>query len=172
MRHGDTAQLAALVGAVGAVLVLLPARRIVLLTGLGLLGLAEVGLAYALVPADDRRLLTEAPGLALTATGLAAAALLAWLLVRRPALTPVVVLAAAPFRLPVELGDQRAFLLIPLYGVLAGAVLALAYRALRGETLPSPPLLLAVPAAAVTARAGLSLRWSSDQEIVSPSAPS
>src|SRR5919106_3142703 len=106
MRHGDTAQLAALVGAVGALLVLLPARRVVLLAGLALLALAEAGFAFALVPADDRSLLlTEARGLALVGSGAAAAVLLAWLLVRRPALTPVVVLAAAPFRLPVELGD-------------------------------------------------------------------
>jgi outer membrane protein assembly factor BamB len=163
MRHGDTAQLAAIVGAVGALLVLVPARRVALLGGLVLLALAEAGFALALVPADDRHLLlAEAPGLVLVAAAAVAAAALAWVLVRRPALTPVVILAAAPFRLPVELGDQRAFLLLPLYGVLAGAVLALAYRAARGDELPSPPPLLVVPAAAFTALAGISLLWSSD----------
>ena len=163
MRHGDTAQLAALVGAVGALLVLLPARRLALLSGLVLLGAAEAGFAYALVPEDDRRLLlTQASGLGLVAAGGIGAVALAWLLVRRPALAPVLLLAAAPFRVPVELGDQRAFLLLPLYGVLAGAALALAFRAIRGDELPASPAVLAVPAGAVVALSGVSLLWSSD----------
>ena len=51
MEHADTAQLAALGGALGAVLVLLAAgraARMLLLAGLALLALAELTLAWAL----------------------------------------------------------------------------------------------------------------------------
>ena len=34
---------------------------------------------------------------------------------RYPAVVPVAMLAAAPFRVPVQLGAEAAFLLLPLY---------------------------------------------------------
>ena len=67
--------------------------------------------------------------------GAAAAILGAVLLVRYPAAVPVVLLAAAPFRIPVRLGQEDAFLLLPLYLVVAAAALALAYRVVRGSVL-------------------------------------
>ena len=48
MEHADTAQLAALGGALGSVLVLLGRGRLPLLAGLALLGAAELGLVWAL----------------------------------------------------------------------------------------------------------------------------
>ena len=51
----------------------------------------------------------------------------------------------SPFRLPVELGEEEAFLLLPLYLVLAASALALAYRMLRGDRPTPPPFLLALP---------------------------
>ena len=48
MEHADTAQLAALGGALGSVLVLLVRGRLALLAGLVLLAAAELGLAWAL----------------------------------------------------------------------------------------------------------------------------
>ena len=48
MEHADTAQLAALGGALGSVLVLLGRGRLPLLAGLVVLGAAELGLAWAL----------------------------------------------------------------------------------------------------------------------------
>ena len=48
-------------------------------------------------------------------------------------IVPVALLAVAPFRVPVQLGSEEAFLLLPLYLAIAAAVLALAYRILRGE---------------------------------------
>jgi len=74
-----------------------------------------------------------------------------------------VLLAAAPFRLPVGLGDQDAFLLLPLYVVLAATAVALAYRMLRGEHPPAPPFLLALPIAAFVTFASISFLWTWDE---------
>ncbi len=43
---------------------------------------------------------------------------------RRPLLVPLAVIAAAPFRTPIHAGGQEANLLVPLYLVIAGGVLA------------------------------------------------
>ena len=163
MEHGDLAQLGALLGAVGAPLVLVPRRRSALLLGFLLLGAAEAALGLALVPLEDVGALVARP-LAVAALAVAALAVaaLAGALARFPALVPLAVLGAAPFRLPVDLGDERAFLLLPLYGVLAAAVLAAAYQSLRGAELAAPSLVVALPAAAVISLAGVSLLWSRD----------
>ena len=81
------------------------------------------------------------PAAALVLVGLAVRS--AWLhfFVRRPELRRWRSWPPRPFRLPVTLGHQDAFLLLPLYGVLAAAVLALAIRAWRGP-LPQLPLVL------------------------------
>ena len=47
MEHTDVAQIAALVGALGAVLTLVPRGRVFAIVGLALLGAATVGLAVA-----------------------------------------------------------------------------------------------------------------------------
>jgi hypothetical protein len=163
VEHTDAAQVFALVGAVGAVLVLLPRDRFAPLAGLALLGLGSAGLGRSLVGDDDVELLfTEPAGVALVAVGLAAAVLGAIPLVRYPAVVPVVLLAVAPFRIPIELGDEEAFLLLPLYLALASSVLALAYRTLRGARPPATPLVLALPVAAVASFMSLSYLWTWD----------
>lgn len=61
------------------------------------------------------------------ALGLLAVAAVAALTVffrRRPILLPLAVIAAVPFRVPVQAGGEEANLLIPLYLVIAGGVLA------------------------------------------------
>jgi hypothetical protein len=164
MAHETLAEIAALLGGSGAAALLLAARRALLVYGLLLVATAEALLALALVPASDLGRL-RAPGhlgiVALAAFGVLAVALL---LARFPALTPLAVLLAAPFRLPVDLGSQHAFLLLPLYGVLAAASLALLARALRGRPLLRIPRLVALPAAAYIAFAALSLLWARDPE--------
>jgi hypothetical protein len=165
MAHGDLAHLGAVLGAGGTVAVLAVAgRRRTLLAGFALLVAAEACLAVALVPAHDLRRLESAKILgalvvaALVVLGLAA------LLVRRPALTAPLLLVAAPFRVSVHLGSQHAFLLLPLYGVLAAAVLAFLARAIRSPgTRPRPlPRLLAAAIATFIALDALSLLWSKD----------
>ena len=163
MEHTDAAQIAALVGAVGAVLVLVTRGRFFVIVGMALLGAATVTLAIALVGTDDLELLVEPAALvALVAAGLAVCAG-AIPLVRYPEITPVVLLAAAPFRVPVELGEEEAFLLLPLYAVLASAVLALAVRMLRGEHPQATPFLLALPVAAFVTFASISFLWTWDE---------
>ena len=164
MEHTTLAQLASLVGALGAVLVLIPRGRFFVIVGLALLGSATVALAVSLVGTDDLGLLVEEP-LGLVAVGAAALAICvgAVPLVRHPAVTPVVLLAVAPFRVPVELGEEEAFLLVPLYVVLAATVLALAVRMLRGEHPPAVPFPLALPVAAFVTFASISFFWTWDE---------
>ena len=164
MEHTDAAQISALVGALGAVLTLVPRGRVFAIVGLALLGAATVGLAVSLVGRDDVKLLIEEPAaLAALAVGAVVVCLGAVPLVRYPGAAPVVLLAAAPFRLPVGLGDQDAFLLLPLYVVLAATAVALAVRMLRGEHPPAPPFLLALPIAAFVTFASISFLWTWDE---------
>jgi hypothetical protein len=165
MTHETLAEVAALVGAAGAALVILgPSRRLQLVAGLILLGAAEAMLIVALLPRDDLERLASAEGIAAIVVGAVAAGAGAWAFLRWPSVVPVALLLAAPFRIPVELGSQDAFLLLPLYVVLAAAGLALLYRTLRGEELATIPLWIAVPAAAFIAWASLSLLWALDPE--------
>ncbi|MGH3133565.1 MAG: O-antigen ligase family protein [Gaiellaceae bacterium] len=163
MQHTDAAQVAALVGALGAVLVVLPRGRALPLLGFALLGAGTAGLVRSLVGDDDLELLfTEPTGLALVGVGVAAAALGAIPLVRYPHAVPVVLLVAAPFRVPVELGSEEAFLLLPLYLALVASVLALAYRMVRGEHPASAPLVLTLPLSALVGFTAASYVWTWD----------
>jgi hypothetical protein len=161
MPHGDLAQLAAVVGAAGSVLVLLVRRRWLLLGGFAILTAAEAMLAVALIPRSDLERLGRPLLLAATILAATAVVVLAAALARRPTWTPVALLLAAPFRISVDLGEQHAFLLLPLYGVLAAAVLASCWRALTG-TPQRVTWTLAVPVAGFIALSGLSLLWSQD----------
>jgi O-antigen ligase len=158
-------QLAALGGAVGTALVLLARERIALLAGIAVLAGAEITLAFALVPEDDLERFVDGP-LRIGALVVLAAVIggLAAVLARYPAFWPVALLAAAPFRILLDIGSQRAFLLVPLYGVVAAAGLALAVRALRARQVAQVPLLLAVPVAAFIGLAAVSSLWSLDAD--------
>jgi O-antigen ligase len=158
-------ELAGVVGAAGAVLVLLAGRRVTLVAGFALIAAAEVLLAEL----DRLSPALVAAGLA----GLLVLAAAAALFVRYPALVIPALLLAAPFRLPFDFDrDHRFFFalaqggrlgrLVPLYVVLAAAVAAYLWRLLRGAGVAAIPRLLAVPAAAFFAFASLSLLWSRD----------
>jgi putative inorganic carbon (HCO3(-)) transporter len=163
MPHGDLAQVAAVVGAAATILVLLPRRRWLLLAGFGLVALAEAMLAVALIPSSDLERLKRPLVIAGLALIVLAGLGLAWVLARRPELTPILLLLAAPFRIPVDLGTQHAFLLLPLYGVLASAVVAFCWRAVRTQPRGVFPWL-SWPIAAFIGLSGLSLLWSRDIE--------
>lgn len=152
-----------MLGAVGCVLALTARGRLSLYAGLGLLAAAEAMLAVALVPGHDLAKLKtplHAVAIVLAVVGVVAVAAV---FVRYPSLVPLAVLVAAPFRLQVDLGSQQnKFLLLPLYGVLAAAALALVARIARaGPVRPLPPVL-AVPVAAFMAFDALSLLWAQD----------
>jgi O-antigen ligase len=174
MEHPDTAQLAAVGGALGSVVVLLARGRIALVAGLLLLVLAEAGLALSLGSGPLDRL-GSGTALGAVAVGLALVGAAAAVLARRPALVPVTVLLAAPFRPPLDFDSSNRFLvsiaedgrlgrLLPLYFVLAAAVAALGWRAVRGAELRPLPRTIAAPAAAFFAFACCSLVWADDVE--------
>ena len=162
MEGGAVAEVGALLGALGAALVLLPRGRLALLAGLVALAGAEAALGASIV-GDEARGLVESPArLALALAGALVLLAAAVLFARFPAVVPVALLVAAPFRIPVGVGEEGGFLLVPLYAVLASAALALAYRAVRREDLPVLPRALAVPVALFVALAAISLLWSQD----------
>jgi O-antigen ligase/polysaccharide polymerase Wzy-like membrane protein len=165
MDAASQIQLAAVAGAAGSALVLLARERVALLAGFVMLAVAEVGLGLALVSADDLESAFTGPLrlAALVVTGGALVAIAA-LLVRFPALVPVALLAVAPVRISVTVGSEEAFLLVPLYAVLAAACAALLARVLTGREVVVLPLPLSVPATLVVALAGVSALWSLDVE--------
>ena len=144
--EGDAAQLAALIGALGAALVLLAAGRVPLIAGFALLAGAEVALVLDLSGHTSR----VSPALAaLGVVSLVPMAVAAFVLVRYPFLVTPVVVAVAPFRPPLSFGSEHRFYvaaadpgelgrLLPLYVVLGAAALALAWRALRGPRSAGP----------------------------------
>jgi hypothetical protein len=174
MRHADSAQLAAVIAAVGAVATLLARGRLTLLAGLVLLVVAELTMTLA-IGAGGLDKLASAKGVAASLVGLAVMCAAASVLVKRPWLTPLAVLIAAPFRPPIKFDSSSAVLvtvardgalgrLLPLYFVLVAAVLALGWRALRGEQMREIGRTIMLPAAAFFAWAYLSLLWAKDLE--------
>jgi hypothetical protein len=163
--------LAALAGALGAAGVLLARERIALLGGLALLAVAE---ALLVLDGDSFDSVGSATALAGGAVGLAALGAAAAVLVRRPAWAPLAVLAAAPFRLPLSFDpagggfpiqiaeDGQLGRLLPLYFVLGAAIVALAWRVIRGERPRILPRAVAYPAAAFLAVCCLSLLWADE----------
>lgn len=163
MAHGDLAQLAAVVGGIGAAALLLARTRIELLIALAVALVGEAMLAVALIPGHDLKLfVTPASHLAALIAGLVVVGLASWAFVRWPTVVPIALLAAAPFRISTSVGTQTAYLLDPLYVVLAAALVALVVRTLHDDPGRPLPRLLAVPAATFVFLAGLSLLWTHD----------
>jgi hypothetical protein len=160
--HDALAHAAAVVGAFGACGLLLARERRLFLGGLAALVAAEAGLAYALVPDAPSLLTASATRFGAVAVGALFGLLLAAAFARYPAAAPVALLVVAPFRLSVGLGSQEAFLLLPLYVVLAATAAALGYRVVRGGEFPAVPYLIAGPTAALVALSGISLLWAKD----------
>ena len=113
MAHGNLAQIAALLGAGGVALVLLLPRRLAFFGGVALLAAAEGLFAVALAESTLRRLAGAPAGIALLIVAAIVTAGAAFAFTRFPAAVPVALLAAAPFRIPVEVADEKAFLLSP-----------------------------------------------------------
>lgn len=161
---------AAVLGALGATGLLLARSRILLLSGLGLLALATALLA-AEAPTGDVHVGAAAIGL--LAVGMLALALLAAAFLRFPVAVLPLLLLAAPLRLPLEADGANLVLgfagtgglgrLYPFYLVLAGAVLALVWRIVRGHRPQPLPRPIAIPLALLVALTSLSLLWSADR---------
>src|SRR5207248_10337109 len=136
---------------------LLAPTRALRLAGLAACALGAVGLAVYLLPHGHRPLLAAA---AVVGLGLAAGG--AWLLRRWPPLLAFAALACFPARIPVSVGSTDSNLLVPLYGVVAAAALALAWELLRGDERARELGPVAWPLAAFVAWTGLSILWVDD----------
>ena len=100
---------------------------------------------------------------------LAASAALAFLFDRWPLLLPLAIVAALPFRVPLHAGGDTANLLVPLYLVITGGVLAAAFRDWRARPAgpvaagdPPPPAVAKASSGAVppaTPPAGKAVAW-------------
>jgi putative inorganic carbon (HCO3(-)) transporter len=105
----------------------------------------------------------------LSAAALVASAVLAYAFQRWPTLLPLAIVAALPFRVPLHAGGDTANLLVPLYLVIAGGVLASAVRDLRPRPAgpvaagdPPPPAVAKASSGAVppaTPPAGWAVSW-------------
>jgi hypothetical protein len=158
--NADLARLGGVIGALGlSTLILAPVRtwRAGALAGWALgCGL----LAIALAPSGHHRAYAAA-----ALAGAVAAVLLALLFVRLPWTLAIAVLACAPARIPVRIGTTKANLLLPLYVVVAGAALALAWELLRKPPPEAEPAVFGIgaaarPAALLVTWLGLGLLWS------------
>jgi putative inorganic carbon (HCO3(-)) transporter len=151
------AQAAGVIGAAGLAGLLLAPGRWQRLTSLVLWGAASAVLALYLLPDVSRsRLAAAAVG------GLLAAVVLAWALDRWPYLLAFATLACIPLRLPVDIGSDTVNLLLPLYAVISGLALSIAWSLVKGDDRSRELGPVALPLAAFVAWAGLSLAWSDD----------
>jgi putative inorganic carbon (HCO3(-)) transporter len=114
---------------------LLPHARTRAIAALIALALTPVLLIGELWDSPQIVHLRHRPGLAVAGivAGLLVVAGLAALLRRHPWLLPPLAVFTLPFRIPLESGGQSANLLIPLYVVVAGGVLAYAWNRLVGR---------------------------------------
>jgi O-antigen ligase len=155
-----TAELARVAGPVGVAglgaLFLAPARSH-RLAGLVAWAIASLALALYLAPHGHRAILAGAgvAGLVLAAGGAA-------LLLRWPWLFALAALACVPARIPVTVGSTQANLLVPLYGVVVAAALALGWELVRGDKRSRELGPVALPLAAFVGWTGLSLAWTTD----------
>ena len=145
----------ALVGTLGLAALLSLRDPRLRLAALVAVGAGGALLALALRPEGEDALLAAA-----AAGALVLAAALAALFLRFPWLLPMFALACAPARVPVRVGGEEANLLLPLYLVVAGGALALAWELFRGDQRARELGPLTWPLAAFVSWSGVSLLWS------------
>ena len=127
------------------------------LAGLAVWALGGAALLLYLEPFGDlARLAAATAALAVVGAGLAV------LFLRWPWLVALAALAVAPARIPLDLGGERASLLVPLYAVIAGAAIALAWQLWHDDGRARELGALAWPAAAFVGWTGLTLAWTDD----------
>jgi hypothetical protein len=153
----ELARAGGVVACAGLAVLLVAPTRALRLGGLAAWGVGAVLLAVYLLPDGHRPLLVAA-----AAVGLVLAAAGAWILRRWPPLLAFAALACFPARIPVSVGSTDANLLVPLYGVVAAAALALAWELVRADGRARELGPLAWPLAAFVAWTGLSVLWVDD----------
>jgi len=151
------AQAAAAVGALGLALLMVATRREARIAGLAGWALGCAGLVVYLAPSGHHRMLAAA-----AVVGVIAAIAGGWIVLRLPWLLAVATLACVPARIPVHVGDTQANLLLPLYGVVAVATVALAWDVFGEEQRSRELGPLAWPLAAFVGWEGVSTLWTKD----------
>jgi O-antigen ligase len=151
------AQLGGPIAGLALALVLVATTRRERLAGLGFTAFGAAVLAASLVP--HHHLLVLFGGVLLAA---ALALGLATAFRSYPWLLPLLALGATPIRIGVHLGGSSSKLLLPLYVVIAGGVVLLAWDLLAGDETVRELRALSWPVAAVVAWTGLSLLWTRD----------
>ncbi|MFN2471638.1 MAG: O-antigen ligase family protein [Gaiellaceae bacterium] len=155
-----TAELARLggpVAAAGLALLVLAADRRLRLAGLAAWALGGAALLAYLAPAGHTGLLVAAG-----TAGLLVAAALAIGIRRWPWLVPLGALACMPIRIPVDVGDTEANLLVPLYGLIAAAALVIGWELLHDDVRARELGPLGWPLAGLVAWSAFSLAWTDD----------
>jgi hypothetical protein len=151
------AQAGAVVGSAGLAALFLGTTRVARIAGLAAWAAGLGVLALYLLPDLSRsRLAAAAVG------GLVASVAVAVLLRRWPYFLAFATLACIPLRLPVDIGSDTVNLLLPLYAVVGGLALSLAWTLLRGDERARELGPVAWPAAAFVGWLGLSLVWTVD----------
>ena len=153
----ELARAGAVVGVTGLAVLYLAASRRARLLGLGLWVAGGVLLLPYVAP-ENR----SAPLVVLAAAAVGLALVLGYVFVRSPWLVPVAALACVPVRVPVDVGEETANLLLPLYGVVAGAAVALGWTLLRGDDRAHELRQIRWPLAGFLLWTGLSVLWTDD----------
>jgi putative inorganic carbon (hco3(-)) transporter len=153
----DLARVAGPVAAVGLAALIAAPRRELRLAGLGAWVAGCAVLAYYLAPSGHRGLLAAGAVAGVVLVAGAAALLLRW-----PWLLPLAALACVPARIPVTVGSTEANLLVPMYGVIAAAAIALGWQLFKGDGRAQELGRLTLPLALLVLWSGLSLAWSED----------
>jgi hypothetical protein len=144
-------------GALGIAALVLGRTRLERAAGLIAWAAGCVALAAWLAPSGHHRAYAAA-----AVAGALLAAVLAWAFVRVPWLLTVAVVGFAPARIPVTVGHTSANLLLPMYVVVAGAALALAWELYRGDGRRRELGPVAWPAALFVAWSGVAFLWTRD----------
>jgi O-antigen ligase len=154
----DAAEISAVLGCLGLALLIAAPRREARIVGLVAWFAGLAGLVFDLAPdvARSRVVAAAVAGIVLAAVG-------GWLFNRYPYLLAFATLACLPARVPVELGDEEANLLIPLYGVVAAYAVALGWQLVVRRDERSRELgPIALPLALFVSWIGLASLWADD----------
>jgi len=152
------AQLGSVVGCAGLALLLVADRRELRIAGLVAWALGLACLAAYLAPSMSSVKLGAAIG-----AGVLVSVAGGWALLRAPYLLAFATLACLPARIPVQLGDEEANLLLPLYVVVGALAVALGWQlVVRRDGRDRELGPVALPLAAFIAWTGLTLLWTVD----------
>jgi O-antigen ligase len=153
----ELARAGGVLGCAGLGLLLVAPRRELRLAGLGLWAIGGAAMILYLAPSGHHAVL-GAGAIVLLLFAVA----LAFLFWRWPWLLAVATLACVPARIILKVGATKASLLVPLYLVVLGGAIVLAYQLVRGDERTKELGPLAWPLAAFVAWSGLTLAWTGD----------